>query len=249
MKAPKRTWILFAVLALAALLGVGAFTFLRPSALARRIAEYSPGGSPPETMEGLRSAIAAYEAKVQTTSDAAAQAGIYWKILAVRYIDRSMYGEALEALKSAVEYFPEDATLHYLTGLSAAVLGKSSHDYAATGRNRERERLFALAEEAHKRAIELDPRYARPLYALGVLYVFELNRPADAIPYLERYLTLRSKDADGMFVLARAYYMVGRNDDAVKLYDRIISVTQDEKKKAEADANKKTVLEADYGAR
>lgn len=249
MKVPKRIGVLVGLLLLIAVLGVGAFTFLRPSALARRIADYSPGGAPPETMEGLQAAIRAYESKVEETVAAAAQAGIYWKILAVRYIDRRMFGEALEALQSAVGYFPEDATLHYLTGLSAASMAKSAHDFAATGRSRERERLYALAESAYRRAIALDPNYARPLYGLGVLYVFELDRPADAIPVMERHLSLRTKDADSMFVLARAYYAVGRNDDAVALYDRILAVSKDEKKRAEAAANKRTVLDEDYAAR
>lgn len=248
-KKPRRALVALILVLVVAALGVGAFTVFRPSALARRIADYSPGGSPPETLEGLRSAISAYEAKVEETIGAAAQAGIYWKILAVRYIDRKMHGEALEALKSAIGYFPEDATLHYLTGVSAAVLAKSSHDFARSGKNRERERLYALAEDAYRRALSLDPAYARPMYALGVLLVFELDRPSEAIPYLERYLTLQAKDADAMFVLARARYVGGDAGKAAELYDRIVSTTKDERKKAEALANKKTVLDGDYAAR
>jgi tetratricopeptide (TPR) repeat protein len=246
---PKRGLVAVLLIIVIVGLGVGAFTVFRPASIVRRIAAVSPGGAPPETIEGLRAAIGAYEAKVEEAVGAAAQAGIYWKILAVRYMDRKMYGEALDALKSAISYFPEDATLHYLTGISAASVAKSSHDFVGSGRNRERERLFVLAEEAHKRAIELEPKYARPLYALGVLLVFELDRAAEAIPYLEKHLSLEAKDADGMFVLARAYYTVGRADDAVALYDRILSVSKDDKKKAEAAANKKTVLDEAYAAR
>lgn len=246
---PKRGLVVVLLILVVLGLGIGAFTVFRPSNVVRRIASVSPGGAPPETIEGLRSAIGAYEAKVEEAVSAAAQSGIYWKILAVRYMDRKMYGEALDALKSAIGYFPEDATLHYLTGVSAAAMAKSTHDFVGTGRNRERERLFALAEESHKRAISIEPTYARPMYALGVLLVFELDRSEEAIPHLEKYLALQAKDADGMFVLARAYYVVGRRDAAVELYDRILTVSKDERKRTEAASNKKTVLDEDYVAR
>lgn len=230
-------------------LGIAAFTFLRPSSLAVRITELSPGGAPPETIEGLQKAIAAYETRIEETVKMAAQAGIYWKILAVRYMDRAMYGEALEALRRAIEYFPEDETLYYLTGLSASIMGKSALDFSAIGTARERERLFALAESAHRRAIALDPAYARALYALGVLLVFELDRAGEAVPFLERFLSLQEKDVDGMFVLARAYYTEGRDEDAIALYDRILTISKDPIKREEAAENKKIVLDEAYEAR
>ncbi|MFA6506826.1 MAG: tetratricopeptide repeat protein [Treponemataceae bacterium] len=249
MKNPKRVLAIFIALILVAGLGFAAFSFMRPSNIVQRIAGISPDGSPPETIEGLRSAIGAYESKVAETISAAAQAGIYWKILAVRYMDRGMYGESLDALNSAVTYFPEDATLHYLIGICAAVMSKSSYDYAGTGRNKEKERLLALAESAQKRAIALDSKYSRPLYALGVLLVFELDRAVEAVPYLERYLSMQTKDVDAMFILARAYYVTGRRDESVTLYDRILSLTKDEKKRTEAISNKKTVLDRQYGSK
>ena len=49
-----------------------------------------------------------------------------------------------------------------------------------------------------------------------------------------------------MFVLARAYYVEGRYDEAVNLYDRIISLTKSEAKKKNAEENKKIVLDASY---
>ncbi|OHE62238.1 MAG: hypothetical protein A2Z99_09020 [Treponema sp. GWB1_62_6] len=216
-------------------------------AFASRIAGIGSGGAPPETIDGLKAAIAKFESTIEANTKIAAQSGIYWKILAVRYIDRGMYGEALEALEQAIAYFPEDATLHYLTGVSAAISAKSSLDFVLSGTDSRSARLLALAEKAHLRAIELDPVYARPRYALGVLYVFELDRSADAIPQLRRYLELEKRDVDAMFVLARAYYGTGELKAAVELYDRIIETTRDPSKKTEAEANKKTLLDELYG--
>ncbi len=237
------------ILIVAAAVAVGIFFLRRESArgaFAGRIAEMGPSGAPPETIEGLRSAIAAYEDRIERHVRDAAQTGIYWKILAVRLMDRRLYGEALEALEQAVRYFPEDPTLHYLTGLAASTVAKSTYDTGGSSGTAERDRLFAAAEAAHLRAIGLDGAYARPRYALGVLYVYELDRPEDALPHLRRFLELRSKDVDGMFVLAAAYYLTGAYREAVELYDRIIATSRDAAKRAEAESNKSSVLELLY---
>jgi tetratricopeptide (TPR) repeat protein len=107
--------------------------------------------------------------------------------------------------------------------------------------------FFTLSENAYLRAIELDPDYPKPRYGLGVLYTFELDRPADAIPHLTRYLQIISSDVQVMFVLARAYYMTEQYDEAIELYDRIIARSKDPKVKAEAQNNRETVRGQMYG--
>ncbi|MDR1278169.1 MAG: tetratricopeptide repeat protein [Treponema sp.] len=217
--------------------------------LAKRIAELSPRGGPPETFEGLRAAIAAYENQIELNVKEGAQTGVYWKILATRLADRSMHRDALAALEKAIAYNAEDPVLFYLTGLSAAVVAKSSLDFpgGSGAPGAERDKYFALAESAYLRAINLDPTYPRPRYGLGILYIFELDRPADAIPHLTRYLELMSSDFDAMFALARAYYMTGDNSSAIELYDRILSRTKDQNRKAEAQNNKEIIMEQLYG--
>jgi tetratricopeptide (TPR) repeat protein len=217
------------------------------SDLAKRIAEISPRGGPPETIEGLKSAIAAYEAQIELNIREAAQTGVYWKILATRYSDRGMHGDALYALEQAIHYNAEDPALYYLTGVSAAIAAKSSLDFpGAGGGDASRERYFALAEDAYRRAIALDESYARPRYGIGILYIFELDRPAEAIPHLERYLQLMSSDINAMFALARAFYVTGQNTRAVELYDRIIARTKDSAVKEEAQKNRDIVLGSVY---
>jgi tetratricopeptide (TPR) repeat protein len=208
---------------------------------AKRI--YSSGGSnPPSTVEELKAAIAEYEKRIERYADDVVQTGIYWKLLASRLSDRGLHGEALEALRNAAYYLPQDAAVQYNTGLSAGVMAKASH--AFPGReNSEKEEYYYLAEEAFLRAIELDGRYLGPKYSLGVLYVFELDRPEDAIPHLQKYLEISRNDTDTMFVLARAYYMVRDYKAAVDLYDRIITLTMDEQKRKDARNNRQLVME------
>ena len=109
------------------------------------------------------------------------------------------------------------------------------------------------AEEAFKRAIQINERYYRAMYVLGVLYVFNLEEvnpgageTEKAIPYLERFLETQTKDTDGMFVLARAYYVTGNYDKAVDLYDKIITLNPNETKVKDAENNKRKALDALY---
>ena len=216
------------------------------SSLASRIAELSPRGGPPETIEGLRSAIALYEDLIEEQVSTAEKTGIYWKILASRLQDKKLYNEAFKALERALYYTPDDASLHYSTGLVAGILARNYHDFLG-GSQGERERHYRLAEEAYLRAIAIDDKYARPRYGLGVLYAFELERPAEAIPHLERYLESQTRDIDAMFVLARAFYMTNNFDGAVGLYDKILSLTKDSLRRREAENNKERALAASYG--
>jgi tetratricopeptide (TPR) repeat protein len=204
------------------------------------------GGTTSETIEGLKNSIAAYEKRIEKHVEDAAKTGTYWKILAVRLQDRGLHGEALNALDHAVYYTPEDPAIHYSIGISAGILAKSLHASPGAG-GRDRGQYFTLAEQAFQRAIELDSRYLRPRYGLGVLYVFELDRPEEAVLHLERCLEISRNDVDTMFVLARAFYMMKRYQEAVDLYDRIITLTRDGKKRIDAQNNRQTALEQIYG--
>jgi tetratricopeptide (TPR) repeat protein len=201
--------------------------------LAKRMAEISPRGGPPETIEGLRQAIMLYEDQIERNVREGAQTGVYWKILAMRLADRNMHNDALEALERAIYFNTEDATLYYLTGVSAGSVAKSFVGFSVDAERR-REHYFNLAERSYLRALEIDITYTRPMYGLGVLYAFELDRPEDAIVHLERYLQILPSDIPAMFVLARAYFMTGSNSRAIELYDRIADRTRDKNIREEA---------------
>ena len=51
---------------------------------------------------------------------------------------------------------------------------------------------------------------------------------------------------DGLFLLANAYYQTYEYERAVEIYDRIIATTTSSEKKAQAEANKRQVLETAY---
>jgi len=204
--------------------------------LAKRIAELSSHGGTPDTIDGLRKAIALYEAQIELNVKEGAQTGVYWKILAIRLADRGMHRDALAALERAQYYNAADPTLMYLTGESASVIASNALKFSVTD-NSEREFYSNLAETAYLRAIALDATYSRPLLGLGILYVFDQGRPADAIPYLQKYSALAPNDVSALFVQARALFMTAKYSDAASLYQRILDRSKDPAVRAEAQKN------------
>lgn len=212
-----------------------------------RMQKMEEGVGSPTTIEELKTAIEKYDVRIADLQLSQSQVGIWYKILGTRYLDNKMYGEALKAFQSALQYYPDNQNLYYYVGICAGYMSHTALDYNATGNMEQKYNYLKLAETAYLRAIEIEPRYSRALYALSVLYVYELDEPAKAIPYLEKVLDIEKKHTDAMFVLARAYYSTYEFDKAVEMYDKIISVTTSDKKKADAEANKKIVLDASYG--
>jgi cytochrome c-type biogenesis protein CcmH/NrfG len=214
--------------------------------LAKRIMELSPRGGPPETIDGLRQAIALYEDQIERNVREGAQTGVYWKILGIRLADRKMHNDALEAFEKAIYFNGEDPTLFYLTGLSAGFVAKDKIGFSAND-EREKARYFTLSENSYKRALELDVTYTKAMYGLAVLYVFEFGRPQDGIVQLERYLQIQPSDVQAMFVLARAYFDTEQYSQAVEVYDRIAARTKNKEIKNRALENREIIQGIIYG--
>ena len=201
------------------------------------------GVESPTTVEELKDAIEKYQKRVADIQLAQTQIGIWYKILGTRYLDQKMYGEALKCFQEALQYYPNNQNLYYYVGVCAGYMSHAAMDFGGSGSTEVKYNYLKLAEEAYLRAIEIEDRYVRALYGLGVLYVFELDEPAKAIPHLEKVLTIDTKNIDAMFVLARAYYSIYEYDKAAAMYDKIINTTKSAERKAIAEEHKKTVLD------
>lgn len=203
----------------------------------RRLQELEEGVSNPNTEAELKDAIRKYEKRVDDIMIAEERIGIWYKILGSRYMDQKMYKKALKAFQSALEYYPENQNLFYQAGLAASLTAKNSLDFELTGTDIEKKRYFDLAVSSYKRALEIDPKHGKAVYALSVLYIFELNRPAEAIPILEKITEWEKKPIDHLFLLGAAYYMTGENEKAIAVYERIIEISSSAEKKAKAESN------------
>ncbi|MCX7031744.1 MAG: tetratricopeptide repeat protein [Spirochaetes bacterium] len=203
-----------------------------------------PGGTPSNAaIEELRKGIDRYQAEVDRKVSAAQNLGVYWKMLALKYVDNGMFVLALDALDEAVAVYPENPILFQYMGVSAARAAKGRVADAA-----EQARLLARAEAAYRRAIFLDPTYVNALYGLSVLLALELDRPADAEPLLATVLEREPKNLDALFLLGRIAYAGGRYEDAVDCYDRILAARPPEKLRDQAEQNMRQVKGALYEA-
>ncbi|MDR1785099.1 MAG: tetratricopeptide repeat protein [Spirochaetaceae bacterium] len=235
----NRVFVLFSALALL-IMGCGA----SPKTV-KRMQILEEGVTNPTTPKEIEDAIRKYGTRIEDILLAQEQVGIWYKLLGTRYLDSKMYNEALKAFQKAIEFYPENGNLYYYVGICAGYMAQSALDYAASGSTAQKYNYLKLSEAAYLRALEIEPRYVRALYALSVLYVFELDDSAKAVPLLEKLLTIDTKHIDAMFVLARAYYSMYQVDKAVAIYDRIIEIAPRERKD-DAEANKRQALEG-YG--
>ena len=211
-----------------------------------RYQKMEEGVSSPTTVEELKDAIKKYQERVADIQLAQSQIGIWYKMLGTRYIDQKMYGEALKCFQEALKYYPDNQNLYYYVGVCAGYMSHSAMDFGASGSSEVRYNYLRLAEDAYLRAISIEDRYVRALYGLGVLYVFELDEPEKALPYLEKAVSIETRNIDALFVLARAYYSSYEFEKAAATYDKIIATTKSAETKATAEENKKTVLDALY---
>ena len=198
--------------------------------------EFEGGEIPEERIENLKEGISAYTKEVERTVKASKQIGIYYRMLVLEYMSLEMYGEAVKAAEEAVRYFPSNQLLYYYAAVSSAQMSMAVFDEEEKGR------LIIAAEEHYLRALRLDPSYKEALYGLSVLYVFELNRPFDAEPLLERLVSLSSKNWDAMFLLARVKIIRGDVEAAMDLYMIIEEGAKDTEAREKAAENRRRLL-------
>lgn len=215
----------------------------------KRLQKLEEGVQNPTTKEELLEAISKYDTRAMDLVASQAQVGVWYKILGTRYLDEQMYGKAMEAFQAALLYYPNNENLYYYVGVCAGYLANSQLDYSGSGdvtASLKKQNYLDLSEQAFLQAISINPRYYKALYSIGVLYTFDRGEPEKAIPYLETYLSVQTKETDGMFVLACAYYTDYQFEKAVSLYDRIISINPNPEKTAQATANRQKALDALY---
>ncbi len=188
-------------------------------------------------IEELRKEVRKYRSIVEEKVKATDKLLTYYRLLALAYMDRGMFGPALEALDQAIRIAPEQPGLFLYRGIASARLAKGVQNLE------ERATLLAESERSYLRCLELDRAYVDALYGLSVLYVFELGTPSKAIPLLQRLLEKQQQHVGAMFLLARAFLAQGKIEEAIALYDRIINTPVAGSKREEARKLKEQVLQ------
>jgi tetratricopeptide (TPR) repeat protein len=200
--------------------------------------------------EQLTEAIARYAKEADRTVAAEAQIGIYYELLAARYLERAMFVKAYESLVAAIERYPDRLGLYSQAAQAAGYVAKSKEALGPDGAA-ERLRWLAIAESNYRRVISADPGNATALYGLAVLYEFELGRSRDAEALLRRFLAIRTGDVDGWMLLGRSLYGQGRLEEALSAYEEAVASSRPENsiggtpaaKRQAAEKNRDTIRE------
>jgi cytochrome c-type biogenesis protein CcmH/NrfG len=185
----------------------------------------------------LEQDVARYKKIGEEKVNATDTLGSYYKMLALAYLDKAMYGKALEALEEAIRIHPEQHMLFIYRAISAARLAKALRS------NEQRAEYMRTAEDSYLRAIALDPDSSQALYGLAILYTYELDQPENALPLVDKLLRKESRNVDAMFLLAATHYLMGNIEAALETYDKIITTTSAGTRRDEAKKNKERILE------
>jgi tetratricopeptide (TPR) repeat protein len=185
-----------------------------------------------KTVEELQEAIGLLKGEVERTIEAGVRLVIYYKLAGQKFMEQELYGLAADFYSKVLEIHPANRLVAYRLGVCNAQVARAEPD--AEIRKADFERALAY----HLYALELDPTFADALYAVSVLYIFELDAIENAEVYLERLIAVDSNHIGGMFLLARVYAHYGRIEDAVSLYDEIIRESESTTETEQAKQNR-----------
>jgi len=129
---------------------------------------------------------------------------------AKRQIEKNQLDQAIQTLKSLEQQHPETRDLQYQLGLAYYHKGD-----------------FVQAQSAFAKAMEADPKNREAVQLRG-LSLFQLGRPADAIPYLKQVQSwIGPANVDGNYVLGLSYMQTQKYDDARKSFAQMYGVAPD----------------------
>jgi len=198
---------------------------------------YSGAEIPKERIEELKGEVRKWKDTVDKKVEASGQLGNYYKLLGGAYREESMYGPALEAYQEAIRIFPENSILHFKAALSSAQLA------VALPPGIERDQMLETSEAYYLMALERNRQYGEALYGLSVLYIFEMNRPLEAIPYVDELIMLEKNNMEALFLRARLYVLTGEVDKAIQVYSVIMEESKNQEKQDQARINRQVLLE------
>ncbi|MCL2791598.1 MAG: hypothetical protein FWD87_00765 [Spirochaetaceae bacterium] len=183
----------------------------------------------------LRESIRKNRRILEQRVDAARSLAGFHQMLGRLYLEHGMFLLAAQEFEEALKVTTESPVLLYYAGLSYARYAKSLIDEAL------QLSYLLLAEKYYLKAIEFNNNFARALYAVAVLYIFEFDQPDRAVYYLEHLLETQRSDVEAMFLLANAYIRLGLYNQAVAQYDNIIRTSMSTVHRRQAEENKRQI--------
>lgn len=126
--------------------------------------------------------------------------------LADRYVTKGRYEDAIAQYDAILETGKAEQLAKY--GRAAAYIGLERYDEATAD-------YLAVVEIAKGGEMaHVDPMLEAAYYQLGWIEM-QRERPAEAIPYLEKALEIKRSDADAMYLIGTAFVATGETDKAI----------------------------------
>lgn len=194
-----------------------------------------------ERIRDLTKKIKAIEKDLDKTLEMYQSNGNFHRAMGIKMIHYKMFLKAYDHFNKAIEFFPNSEMLHYYRGLSAGQYAKSQDQDYITREYINRARI------SYEYSIELNPRFPKGLYALSILYVYELDRPNDAKALLDRLLKISTREFDAMLLRALLYEKDGELNRAIDLYDKVLNLSKNNKHISIATENRDKVLKRYVG--
>lgn len=167
--------------------------------------------------------------------------GNFHRAMGIKMIHYKMFYKAYEHFNKALEFFPNSEMIHYYRGLSAAQYAKSQDQDHIYREYIDRARI------SYEYSLELNPRFPKGLYALSIIYVYEIDRPDDAKPLLDRLLEISTREFDAMLLRSLLFERDGELNRAIDLYDKVLRLSENQKHILIATENRERVLKRYVG--
>ena len=123
--------------------------------------------------------------------------------LAGIYVAKGMFDEAIVQYNTIIETGKADELAKY--GRAGAYMGLGDLDAAA----KDYQAVVEIAKGGEM--ANADPMLQASYYSLGSI-AMQQNKPADAIPLLEKALAIKRSDADALYLIGTAYVATGETD-------------------------------------
>ena len=204
----------------------------RNTELAERVYELEGGsaaeGQEPEEIREIRKDLNHWEDELNDAITAGRNTGRYYRTLGLKFLDYKMYGPARDSFSRALEFSPENGRLYYYRGVALSRMALTRQDPLLM------QQEMTMVEQDYLRAIQVEPRFMSPYFSLAILYIYELNRPFEAQPYLEEYLSVERSDAKAHMLYGQLLEDAGALEEALDHYEKVLSLSGTEELKDKA---------------
>ncbi len=201
----------------------------RNTELAERVYEMEGGtlsaGEEPEEIREIRKELNRWEDELNDAITAGRNTGRFYRTLGLKFLDYKMYGPARDSFSRSLEFSPENGRLYYYRGVAQSRLALTTQS------PEQKQDEMEMVEQDYLRAIQVEPRFMSPYFSLAILYIYELNRPFEAQPYLEEYLSVERSDSKAHLLYGQLLEDMGSLEEALDHYNKVLTLPGSEEQK------------------